>query len=384
MKTSFEPFGLNEHQRMIRESVLDLLADVLPRQRIKALDAAGEFPHEAYQALGAAGWMGLPFPEEHGGSGGSNKDLAVLAEALGQHYGGVAVAYLTSVVYAGMHLLHSGSAHIKRSYIPRLARGEIKLSIAMSEPKGGSDVASIGTRAVRDGGAYVIDGSKIYITNAHVADYLVVVAKTKPDAGHRGVSMFLVDARAPGITVRPLEMLGRRTTHANEVFFDAVRVPADHLLGEENAAWRGLMKGLNMERMCIAASGAGNTQAIVDYTVDYATQRLQFGQPISRFQVIQHRIVDMRILAETARLMSYRVADMLDAGLDPVLETSMAKIVATDNNFACANMGMQILGGAGYTMEYDMQMYFRDSRVGPIGAGTNEIQRNIIAKRMGL
>jgi alkylation response protein AidB-like acyl-CoA dehydrogenase len=245
-------------------------------------------------------------------------------------------------------------------------------------------VANIKTRAVRDGDQYVINGSKVFITDAHVANYVILATKTQADAGQRGLTLFLVDTKTPGISIRPMDMLGGRTTHQNEIFFDDMRVPAANMIGKENDGWRQLMKGLNMERMCIAAQSAGNTQAIVDYTVDYATQRIQFGQPISHFQVTQHRIVDMRIMAENARLISYRVADMLDAGIDPVIETSMAKIVATDNNFICANLGLQIFGGAGYTMDYDIQRYFRDSRVGPIGGGTNEIQRNIIAKRMGL
>ena len=384
MESSFSLFGMNEHQRMIRESVLALLARALPRQKIKALDAAGEFPHDAYQALAKAGWMGLPFPEAYGGMGGSHKDLAVLAETLGYYYNGISNAYMVSVIYGGMHLLHSGDEAMKQNLIPRIVSGEILCAIGITEPQGGSDVANIKTRAVRDGDHYVINGSKVYITDAHVADYVILATKTQADAGHRGLSLFLVGTKTPGISMRPMEMLGGRTTHQNEIFFDDMRVPAANMIGKENDGWRVLMKGLNMERMCIAAQSAGNTQAIVDYTVDYATQRIQFGQPISHFQVTQHRIVDMRILAENARLISYRVADMLDAGIDPVIETSMAKIIATDNNFACANLGLQIFGGAGYTMEYDIQRYFRDSRVGPIGGGTNEIQRNIIAKRMKL
>ena len=384
MESSFSLFGMNEHQRMIRESVLALLARELPREKIKALDAAGEFPHGAYQALAKAGWMGLPFPEAYGGMGGSHKDLAVLAETLGHYYVGIANAYMVSVIYGGMHLLHSGDEAMKQKMIPRIVSGDILCAIGITEPHGGSDVANIKTRAVRDGDQYVINGSKVFITDAHVADYLVLATKTQADAGHRGLSLFLVDTKTPGITMHKMEMLGSRSTHQNQIFFDDVRVPAANMLGKENEGWRGLMKGLNMERMCIAAQGAGNTQAIVDYTVDYATQRIQFGQPISQFQVTQHRIVDMRMLAESARLISYRVADMLDAGIDPVIETSMAKIIATDNNFACANLGLQIFGGAGYTMECDIQMHFRDARVGPIGGGTNEILRNVIAKRMGL
>ena len=213
----------------------------------------------------------------------------------------------------------------------------------------------------------------------------MVIAKTDPKAPrHRGMSPILVDARAPGVTIRPLQMLGRRTTHANEVFLDKVRVPAGNLIGEEGRAWKNIMSCLGVERLALAAISAGHCFKITEYTRDYAKQRIQFERPISDFQVIQHRLVNMHIMAETARQSVYRVAALLDDGQPAIEETSIAKIVCTENNFRCADEGLQILGGAGYSMEYDMQMFFRDSRVGPIGGGSSEIQRNVLAKRMGL
>ncbi|MCP1335446.1 acyl-CoA dehydrogenase family protein [Futiania mangrovi] len=377
-------YGLSEEQLMIRKNVLDLLERVLPREKIKALDKAGEFPFEAYQALADAGWMGLAYPEKFGGMGATNKDLAVLIEAMAYHYGGIATAYLTTIVYAGMHVCRHASDEVREEFLPKIMSGEVKLALGLTEPSAGSDAASIRTRAVRDGDEYVINGQKLYTTCAHVADYLVVVTKTKPDAGQRGMTIFLVDARQPGVTIRPLDMLGRHTTHANEVFLDNVRTPASWMIGEENCGWYNLMDCLNVERMCIAAVGAGNTFKVLDYALDYAKQREQFGKPITKFQAIQHKLADMRMMAETSRLFVYRVAELLDNGQPAVLETSMAKVIATENNFTCANMGLQILGGAGYTTAYDMEMFFRDSRIGPIGAGTSEIQRNIIAKMMGM
>lgn len=377
-------YGLSQEQLMIRDSVLELLARVMPPEKIRALDKNGGFPHEAYAALAEAGWMGLIYPEKHGGMGGTFKDLTVLVEAMAYHYGGIATAYLTTIIYAGMHVARHAREDVAREIMPKIISGEALLSVAMTEPGTGSDVAAIRTRAVRDGDDYVINGSKLYITCAHVADYIVVVTKTDPALGHKGVSLFLVDAKAPGVTIRPLDMLGRHTTHANEVFFENVRTPAAWMLGEENRGWYNLMGCLNTERLAIAAVAAGNAFKVLDYTIDYATQRIAFGQPISKFQVNQHKLVDMRILAENARLIVYRVAELLDNGQNANLETAMAKIVATDANFRCADTGLQIMGGAGYTMEYDMQMFFRDARVGPIGGGSNEIQRNIISKIMGL
>ena len=388
-RQDWNTFGFTEQQNMIRDSVLDLLQATLPARKIRDLDRAGEFPFEAYQALADAGWMGLPFSEAVGGWGGSNKDLAVLVEAMAYHYASVATAYLTAVIYAGQHIALHGSEQLKRTYLPGIMDGRLRMAIALTEPGAGSDAAAIATKAERRGERYVVNGQKLYITCAHVANHLVTAVRTGPSgdpqfAGHKGISMLLIPADAPGVTIRMLDTLGRRTTRANEVFFDNVEVPAENLIGAENKGWRGLMKCLNMERLCLAAAGAGNTQHVIDYAKDYATQRVQFGQPITQFQAIAHKFADMRIKAETTRLMTYRVAEMLDAGVEPRIETAMAKVVSTDNDFDCANLGMQIMGGAGYMMEHDMQRFFRDSRIGPVGGGANEIQRNIIAQLMGL
>ena len=376
--------GLTDEQRMMREGVLDLLEKHLPWEKVRKMDEAREFPHEAYKALADAGYLGIFYPEELGGMGGSYKDIAVFLETLGYYYTGIAQAVTTTAIYAGMHIAKFGTPELKQDIVPRIISGEIKLALAMSEPGTGSDVAGIKTSAVRDGDDYVINGSKVWITCAHVADYVVAIVKTDTQARHSGISTILVPTSTPGVTVRPLSMLGRRTTHANEVFFDNVRVPATNLFGGEGRAWKNIMSALGLERLGLAAISAGHCFKITEYARDYAKDRIQFGQPISQFQVIQHKLVDMLIMAETSRQSIYRVAELLDEGKPVVVEASIAKIVCTENNFKCADIGMQVLGGAGYSNEYDMQMFFRDSRVGPIGGGTNEIQRNIIAKQLDL
>jgi alkylation response protein AidB-like acyl-CoA dehydrogenase len=376
--------GLTDEQKMMREGVLDLLSRHLPWERIRKMDEAREFPHEAYNALAEAGYLGVFYPEDLGGMGASYKDIAVFMETLGYYYTGIAQGVTTTAIYAGMHVAKFGTPEMKKDIVPKIIAGKAKLALAMSEPGTGSDVAGIKTSAVRDGDDYVINGSKVWITCAHVADYLVAIVKTDKQARHSGISTILVPANAPGVTIRPLSMLGRRTTHANEVFFDNVRVPASNLFGGEGQAWKNIMAALALERMGLAAISAGHCFKITEYTRDYARDRIQFGQPISQFQVIQHKLADMMIMAETARQSVYRVAELLDGGHRVVQEASIAKIICTENNFKCADVGMQILGGAGYSNEYDMQMFFRDSRVGPIGGGTNEIQRNIIAKQMDL
>jgi alkylation response protein AidB-like acyl-CoA dehydrogenase len=369
----------------MREGVLDLLERHLPWDKIRKLDEAREFPHEAYNALAEAGYLGLFYPERLGGTGSSYRDIAVFLETLGYYYTGIAQAVTTSAIYAGMHIAKFGSPQLQEELVPKIIAGKAKLALAMSEPGTGSDVAGIKTFAEKQGDEYVLNGSKVWITCAHVADYLVVITRTDRDGNrHQGISTLLVDTKAPGVTIRPLSMLGRRTSHANEIFFDNVRVPATNLFGGEGRAWKNIMSCLGLERLALAAISSGHCYKITEYTRDYAKQRIQFNQPISSFQVIQHKLADMLIMSETSRQMTYRVADILDLGQPAVTEASIAKIVATENNFKCADIGMQILGGAGYSMEYDMQMFFRDSRVGPIGGGTNEIQRNILAKQMDL
>lgn len=382
----FNGFGFTDEQRLMRENLLRLAERSLPPARIREIDRNGEWPHEGYRALAADGWLGLPFPEEVGGLGGSYKDIAILLETLSYHYACLGTTYMTSIIYSGLQIHHNGTEEVRKSYLPRLISGEIYVAFALTEPQTGSDAASIKTHAVKDGDDYILRGQKWFITSAHVADHIVVVAKTNPSADppNKGFSLFLVDAKQPGVQILPIETLGRHTTHTNQVFFDDVRVPKSHLLGEENRGWKLLMRGLDLERMSIAACGAGNAQKAIDLAQDYATGRVQFGQPISKLQVIQHKFADMRMKAEMARLITYRVAEMLDAGVDCRMETAISKVIATDADFDCANIGMQIMGGAGYTMEHDMQRLFRDSRLGPIGGGSNEIQRNIISKLMGL
>ncbi|MCW5734470.1 MAG: acyl-CoA/acyl-ACP dehydrogenase, partial [Enhydrobacter sp.] len=250
---SIDDFGLTDEQRLIRRNVAELLARALPVDEIRRLDAASEFPHAAFDALAQAGYMALPYDPAYGGMGGNRKDLVILVESLARHYSGASSLYLPTVVYGGMHLQLTAGEHLRRRYLPEICAGRLKSAFALSEPDTGSDASGIKTRAVRDGNGYRLTGQKLYISAAHVADYLMVVAKTDGEARHKGVTLFWVDARAAGLSMKPLETLGRRTTHANEIFFDGVFVPADHVIGEENRGWSGLMKGLNLERLCLAA-----------------------------------------------------------------------------------------------------------------------------------
>ena len=379
----YKTFGFTEDQILMRDNVLGLLTRVLPQEKIAELERNSEYPLEAFRALAEAGWLTLPFDEEYGGMGAGYKDFAVFIEALGYHFPGIRTAYMTTVVYGGLYIQNLGSEALKQEFLPRILKGDIRMAVAMTEPQSGSDVAGIRLRATRDGDDYVLNGQKVYITNAHESDYIVVAVKTDPEAGRKGISLMVVDTTTPGFEVRPMDPLGSRTTLLNEVFFDDVRVPATRLLGEENSGWRGLMKGLNLERILIAASSAGQCLKIIEIAKSFVEERKAFGQRIAKFQAVAHKFAEMAMMTETARLHAFNTAEMLDAGEDAVLETAMAKVIASENNFKVADLGMHIMGAAGY-MQGDMQRLFRDARLGTIGGGTSDILRNVIAQRMDL
>lgn len=375
----YKTFGFTREQVMMRDSVLALLQRVLPIEKIRELEAHDAYPHEAFQALARDGWLGLPFEEAYGGAAAGYKDMAVFIEALGYHHAGITSAYMTTVIYGGMQLQFHAADELKEQMLPRLIKGELRMAISYTEPSSGSDAAAIRTRAVRDGDDYVITGQKVFTTNAHVADYLVVSTKTRPDAGHRGISLFVVDTRSPGVVIRPLDSIGRRTSLPNEVFFDEVRVPARNLLGTENEGWPKLMRGLNLERLLLAAGSAGQCMKVIEIAKEWARERVTFGRKITEYQAISHKFADMAMLTESVRLHAFNTAEMLDAGENPILETAMAKTIATENTIKVADLGVQIMGGAGY-MRGDMSRLWLDARQGTIGGGSSEIMRNVISR----
>jgi len=379
----YKTFGFTDEQVLMRDNALGLLQRVLPPSEVEALERDSAYPLDAYKALARDGWLALPFDEEYGGAKAGYKDLVVLIEALGYHHNGIRSAYMTSVIYGGMHIQANASEEIKREFLPKIIAGELRMAIAYTEPQSGSDAAGIKTRAVRDGADYVLNGQKVYITNAHHADYIVFTAKTDPDAGLRGISLFLVDAKSQGVDIRTLDALGCRTSLPNEIFLDNVRVPAGNMLGGENEGWKRLMHGLNLERVLLSASGVGQCFKIIEVARNFLDGRDAFGQPISEFQAVSHKFADMLILTEAARQMTFHTADMLDAGADAVVETAIAKTLASESNWKVADHGMQIMGAAGY-MQGEMQRMFADARQGTIGGGSSEVMRNVIAKRMGL
>jgi len=379
-------FGFTPEQQMLRESVRKFMKRECTRDYIRACSDDDRFPHELYAKMAEQGWMGIPFPEQYGGAGLGLMELAIFLEEAGYGWYGAGTSYFSTVVLGAYNIMTYGSEAQKAEFLPKVIAGQTKLAFALSEPNVGSDAAAVELFAQEQGDYFVLNGQKMFTTNAHVANQIVTVTRTlrEPEKKHHGITIFLIDADAPGIEIRPLKQMGRSATHTNEVFFHNVKVPRTRIMGQLHQGWANLNSGLGIERLSVAMMYAGTSQAMIDYVVSYATQRRQFGQPISKFQAVQHKLADMQTKTDIARLLGYRVAWMLEQGMPCFKEMSMAKLWASEAMFDIANNGVQIMGGYGVLKEYDMELFFRDSRIGMIGAGASEIQRTIIAKQMGL
>jgi alkylation response protein AidB-like acyl-CoA dehydrogenase len=354
------------------------------REQRDALTAGGQEPHSSqlYQRMADLGWLGVTIPEAYGGAGGSTVDACLLLEEIAR--GMLPIHGVgTTLIVAGPYR-HFGTERQKQLILGGIARGAVE-AIAMSEPGAGSDVGAMQCRARRDGDDYVINGQKTWISNAHIAEHILVVCRTgEGPAKHDGLTMLSVPAGAPGMEIRPIETMAGH--EVNDVFFNDVRVPVEDRLGEEGRAWGQLMVGLNAERLIIAAQALGTAQRAFDDTLAYVSEREQFGRPIGTFQALRHRIADLATEIMCARVLVYDVARMADAGQDGVLrrEASMAKLKATEVSKRTALEGLQMMGGYGYATEYDMQAHVRRALAGTIYGGTSEIQREIIGKTFGL
>jgi alkylation response protein AidB-like acyl-CoA dehydrogenase len=378
-------FEFSEEQRMLRDSVRKMMAKVATPEYIRRLDREQAFPDELYEEWLKMGLFRMPFPEEYGGLGGNVIDMVIIAEELSYKSFDLFTAY-GGPVFCGLNILRKGTEEQKRHWIPKMLSGEVKFSISMSEPDAGSDIGAMRSNAKRDGKDWVINGQKLWATGAGAKNNVInVYVKTDPGAFYRkGMSLFLVDNSAPGVELRKMDMLGRRCTGTYEIFFTDVRVPEERLLGGENNGWQVVLAGLQVERISSTAGYIGGMQAILDLALDYAKERKQFGRPIGTNQVMAHLLADMQTELEASRLMMWRAAWMLASGKDALKEISMAKLFASEAYARMANNGMQILGAYGYNMEFDMQRHFRDARSATIGAGTSQMQRNLIAGLMGL
>jgi alkylation response protein AidB-like acyl-CoA dehydrogenase len=378
-------FSLTEEQRLMRESVRRLMDRIATPEYVRRLDREQAYPTELYAAWVELGLLRIPFEEKYGGVGGSVVDLVIVAEEISRKSADFFMAYAGSV-FCGLNVARKGSEEQKRHWLPRLLSGEIKMSISMSEPEAGSDIGAMRTSARREGGDYLISGQKLWATGAGAKDNVInVYVRTDPNASIRqGMSLFLVDNTAKGISLKKLDMLGRRCTGTYEIFFDGVRVPAERLIGGENRGWDCVLAGLQAERITSAAGNVGAAQGCFDLALDYAKERKQFGRAIGTNQALAHQLADMAAEIEAARALTWRAAWMAASGQDALREISMAKLFSSEAYVKCANLGMQIFGGYGYSMEFDMQRHYRDARAATVAAGTSQMQRNIIAGLLGL
>jgi alkylation response protein AidB-like acyl-CoA dehydrogenase len=335
-----------------------------------------------YEQMAELGWLGLTIPEEHGGSGGTMVDACLFMEETSRGMAPIG-GYGTTLIVAGA-VGRFGTREQKDRILGNIAKGSVE-SIAMTEPESGSDVGSLTTKAERSNGGFVLNGQKVFISNARISDHVLVVCRTtKGENKHEGLSMIFVPVGHEGMEMTPIDTMGGRET--NTVYLNDCEVPAESLLGEVDHGWTQLMAGLNVERLILSAIQLGVAERAFDDALAYAKDRRQFGRPIGSFQALQHRFADLATELEAAKLMTYWVASMVDEDPDRMLpkEASMVKLYVTELAKKVTLEGMQMMGGYGYSSEYDMERLVRTTLVSTIYGGTSEIQRGIIAKTLGL
>lgn len=374
-----------EHEAF-RKTVRDFVEkELIPH--IDEWEEKEEMPREIFPRMGQLGFFGLRFPEEYGGSGVDFFFSVIFAEELARcGSGGVTSSIMVQSDMVTPIIYRLGTEDQKRHYLIPGIRGEKLFALGISEPNAGSDVSGIQTMGVRNGDEYVINGTKIFISNGCIADCVMLAAKTdKTVKGTRGISLFLVNKERAGFSVgRKLRKMGRWSSDTAELVFEDCRIPRNNLLGKEGEGFYQIMDHFQGERLLIAVRCVSMTQKVLEDTIRYAQERVQFGQPIGKFQAIRHMLADMATEIEAARQLTYYAAWLYHQGIKAVKEISMAKLFATEMANRVTNNALQIHGGYGYMLEYPVQRVFRDLRCESIGGGTSQIQREIIGKELGL
>ena len=376
-------FGFTEEQLMFRESVYRYAKkEIVPL--VEQADLESRFSPEVWRKLGAMGLLGLPFPEELGGSGADVVTCCLSGEALG--HAGVDQGHLLALgahtyLCADTIFKHANEKQLKK-YIPKLASGEWIGCMGLTEPGAGSDAASLQTTAVKKGDRWVLNGSKTFITNAPVSDVCVVYATIDRKLKHNGITAFIVEKGTPGFsTGEPFHKMGVRASATSEVFFDNCEIPEENLLGEAGKGFEYTHETLSWDRSALLAPFLGAIQFAIEECTKYSQERVQFEKPINSFQAIQHKLADLRIVKEAARMTVFRVAYDKDSG-KPLnhMHTSIAKAVVGDMGMKAASESVQIFGGYGFIHDYPIERFLRDAKLGQIGGGTSEIQRFIISR----
>lgn len=376
-------FGYTEEQLMFRDSVYRYAKkEIVPL--VEQADLKSEFSMEVWRKLGEMGLLGLPFPEELGGSGANVVTCCLAGEALG--HAGVDQGHLLALgahTYLCMDTIykHATPAQLKK-FIPKLANGEWIGCMGLTEPGSGSDAASITTSAVKKGDKWVLNGSKTFITNAPVCDVCVIYATVDKKLKHNGITAFIVEKDFPGFSTGvPFHKMGVRASATSEVFLENCEVPEENLLGEVGKGFEYTVETLSWDRSSLLSPFVGSMQFAIEACTKYSQERVQFGKPINSFQAIQHKLADLKIIQEAAKMVVYRVAHDKDSG-KPLnhMHTSIAKAIVGDWGMKAASDAVQIFGGYGYIHEYPIERFLRDAKLGQIGGGTSEMQRFIISR----
>jgi alkylation response protein AidB-like acyl-CoA dehydrogenase len=376
-------FASTEHHALLRKSVREFArAEVQPHAR--AWDAAERFPSEIVPKLAAMGLLGIRIPEEYGGSAMDTTSYAICVEEIARVDGSLALTVASHNGLGTGHVLAFGTPEQKRRYLPKAAAGEWLAAWALTEPGSGSDSAGLATRARRDGSGWVLNGTKMFITQGSVGGFCVVLARSNPDAPkQRGITAFIVEHGTKGFSAsKHLEKLGCRSSDTVELTLEDVRVDDSQRLGEVDQGFRDTMQILDRGRISIAAMALGLGRGALEMAVSYAKDRKQFGHPIADFQAIQFMLADSKTELDAAELLTYRAASLADRGARHSQEAAMAKLFSSEAATRVCNRSLQIHGGYGYTREFNVERHLRDAKICEIGEGTSEVQRSVISKHV--
>ncbi|MDJ0646201.1 MAG: acyl-CoA dehydrogenase family protein [Flavobacteriaceae bacterium] len=369
-----------EEHEVFRQSLKEFLQrEVVPY--IEKWEKEGSIERFIWKKVGEMGYFGLNVPEAYGGLELDLFYTVIFLEELQKiNSGGFAAAMWAHAYLAMTHVNKEGDDRIKKEYLTPSVEGEKIGCLAVTEPFGGSDVAGMRSTAIKNGDHYILNGSKTFITNGVHGDYMIVAAKTQPELGNKGISIFIVDSDQPGVSATKLDKLGWRASDTGEIAFDNVKVPAENLMGEEGKGFPYIMQHFALERLVMGINAHARAEYAIDYVLQYMSERTTFGKTINQYQALRHKVADMASEVEVCKVFNYNVAKRLNDGEYVVKEASMSKLVSTRVADEVAYNCLQLLGGYGYMEEYPMARLLRDSRLGPIGGGTSEILREIIAK----
>jgi alkylation response protein AidB-like acyl-CoA dehydrogenase len=372
-------------QELLRTTVREFCDREISPASVRQYDREHKAPRQLYDKLAAPGWLGINIPAEYGGGGAGAVEVAIVLEELGRAFLDLSFWVFRTVTWGGLAISRDGTEEQKEEFLPRIASGDLTVCFSLTEPDAGSDAASISLSAVEDGDDYVLNGQKVFTSGFKVSDLDIVATRTSTEGKkHHGITNFIVDTDTPGLEWHPIETLGHWPLGTAMLYFTDVRVPKTRMLGTLHAGWRDLGVYLRYERLCLSAARTGAAAAALADSVAYAKERKQFDQPISEFQAVSHRLAEMQTMVEISQMLVYRYASRLDRGVATTRDAAILKLYACEGYKQVADMGLQVLGGYGYTNEYDLERHYRESRLGVIGAGTSDIQRNIIARTMGL